>query len=148
MESKEEIEAAIEGALARRRKGVLNRNALKALFVAFGNQGEALGQVFLGREDALEGERHRLQQEKILELLVNIDNAITQTANDLREIGESTVLVQGLIDVTGERTENVTGVHIVADSGPVEFQPGTHIRARAADAVNLTGLRVGGRGEK
>ena len=72
-----------------------------------------------------------------------------QTANDLREIGESTVLVQGLIDVIGERTENVTGVHMAADAGPVEFQPGTHIQARAADTVNLTGLRVvGGRGEK
>jgi hypothetical protein len=148
MANSEQIEAAIEAALAQRKKSVLNRNALRALFVAFGNQGEALGQVFLGREDALEAERHRLQQERILELLVKIDAAIAQTASDLREIAGSTVLVQGLIEVVGEGTENVIGVHIAADAGPVEFQPGTHIRARAADAVNLTGLRVGGREQK
>ena len=59
MASKEEILAAIEGALAERKKDVLNRNALKALFVAFGNQGEALGQVFLGRGDAREADRQR-----------------------------------------------------------------------------------------
>ena len=79
------IERKIDEQLQAQSKKIVNRNALNALFAAFGDKSAALGQIFLGRHDALIDEHHKIEQTAILNLLCKIDNAITETENDLKK---------------------------------------------------------------
>jgi hypothetical protein len=54
---KSEVEAAIEARLRERRKSILNRNAIDALFGTFSDPVGALGQVFIGRGEAIDFEK-------------------------------------------------------------------------------------------
>lgn len=53
-------------------------------------------------------------------------------------------VVNGKIEAYGEDAEEVTGMDISSDAGPVELKPGTHIKASGKNVGNITGLRIGG----
>jgi hypothetical protein len=142
--TKDELRGAIEAALEERKTKIVNRNALRALFGAFGDQVDALGQLFLGRSDAIDAERHKLEQQAILGLVCRIDEALSETVATLRRDSPSSVLVQGFIDTVAINAGAVTGVNISTRSGPVEFKSGTHIRTIGNNVDKLTGLRIAG----
>lgn len=121
----------------------MNRNALKALFVILPKPFEALGQLFLGRGEARAEERDRVQQDIILDLVCEIDEAITNAAEAEKELGPERVLICGEIEAFGEDAGEVTGVSVSSDAGPVEFKPGTSIRASGKRVNRITGLEVG-----
>lgn len=77
--NRKEAEDAIERKLVERKKRVVNRNALDALFHALPNPIGSLGKIFLGRKDALEAEKLRIQQDIILDLLCRIEDASSST---------------------------------------------------------------------
>lgn len=53
-------------------------------------------------------------------------------------------VVRGKIEAYGENTNEVTGMDISSDAGPVELKPGTHIKASGKNVGRITGLRIGG----
>ena len=136
-----DIQAAIEARLKDRKKSVLNRNAIGALFGAFSDPVGALGKVFLGRDDAIDREKQRIAQDIILELLCKIDELLSQ-ANATSE--RQGIKLGGLIETIAHVGESVTGLNIGADSGPVTLQPGTHVRTVATVVRHVTGLKIGG----
>jgi hypothetical protein len=144
---REVVEEAIVATLKQRNKTLLTKTALKALFVVLPSPVRALGQMFLGRDEALGAERQRLQQSAIIDLLCAIDDAIAQMSEKLRAAQAPTVVVEGLIETHAFNTGAATGVHVTPDAGPVEFKPGTHILTTGRGTTNLTGLRIGGKGE-
>ncbi|WP_144432738.1 hypothetical protein, partial [Pseudomonas savastanoi] len=81
----QQLEQRIEDEVQARAPRVLNKNALNALFGAFGGPGAAiasLGKIFFGREDALDKERQRIERQSVIELLCMIDDALTKTLSD------------------------------------------------------------------
>lgn len=142
---KKTVESAIEEQLANRKKKVLNRNAIGALFGAFSDPVGALGKIFVGRDDAIDAEKQRITQDVMLELLCKIDEAISQAAKDS---GARSVVLQGLIETTAHGAESVVGVEIAENSGAVTMQPGTHIRTTATASKNVTGVKIGGKNDK
>jgi hypothetical protein len=139
--NKEDVEAAIVARLQERKKTILNRNAMGALFGAFSNPIAALGQVFAGRSDALDQEKQRIAQDVILDLLCKIDDAIAQAG---AESGRKGVTLTGLIETVAHGGESVVGLSIASDSGPVTLQPGTHVRTTATGVRSVTGVQIGG----
>jgi len=139
--SKEAIEQEINMQLEAKRKKVLNRNAMSALFGVFSDPVGALGKIFIGRGDAVEAEKQKIAQDLMLELLCKIDEAISQTVNQSASQG---VVINGLIETTAQGAETVIGVHIAENSGAVTLQPGTHIRTSATGSQSVTGLKIGG----
>ncbi|MFA7497042.1 MAG: hypothetical protein WCY67_12155 [Acidithiobacillus sp.] len=142
---KKTVESAIDAQLTSRKKHVLNRNAIAALFGAFADPVGALGKIFVGHDDAIDAEKQKITQDVILEMLCKIDEAISQAAKDSNTRG---VQLQGLIETTAHGAESVVGVHITENSGSVTMQPGTHIRTTATASKSVTGLKVCGKIEK
>ena len=139
---KQEIEGAINEQLALRKKSVLNRNAIGALFGAFSDPIGALGKIFIGRNDAIDAEKQRISQDVMIELLCKIDDAISKAAQVSDGQG---ITINGLIETNAHGAESVVGVHIEENSGAVNLQPGTHIRTTATASRNVTGLQIGGK---
>jgi hypothetical protein len=142
---RQEIENAIKEELDKRKKKILNRNALSALFGAFANPLGALGKIFLGREDAINEEKHKIIQDVVLEMLFDIDDAISRATEQSIACGLS---IEGFIETRAQGAESVVGVHITKNSGPVIMQPGTHIQTSATASKNVTGLKIGDIAEK
>ena len=136
-----DVEAAIEARLSERRRSILNRNALGALFGAFADPVGALGQVFLGRGDAIDQEKQRIAQDVILELLCKIDESLSQANAKSEKQG---IKLGGLIETIAHGGESLTGLSIGAKSGPVTLQPGTHVRTVATGVRKVTGVKIGG----
>ena len=142
------IEKEIEQRIKERKKGVLNRNALRALFSCFSDPVGSLGSIFIGRHDALSSEKLQIQQELILDLLCGIDEVLTQAQAKASANGIDWTAISGTIESHAEHADSVTGVHIGQGAGPVELKPGSHIRASATSANQVTGLKIGGKESK
>jgi len=134
------IERAIEARLAARKKSVVNRNAMSALFGAFSDPVGALGKIFLGREDALDAEKQKIVQELTLDLLCKFDEAISHSKSE-------GISLAGLIETKAQDVESVIGVHVSDGSGPVIFQAGTHIKTEVTGAKRTVGVQIGGKKE-
>ncbi len=140
------LETTITEELQRNSARVLNKNALSALFGAFGGPAAAissLGKIFLGRDDALDAERHRIERRCIIELLCSIDDALKQSYAKAEAIGVS---LDGLIETTVKDADQVVGVDILANQR-VDFAPGTRITTNAQNVREAVGLRIGSQGE-
>lgn len=136
-----DLQRAIDEELSSRRRRVLNKNAISALFGVFTDPLASLGKIFLGRADAVDLERQRIAQDAVLELLCKIDEAISSVADQTQQQG---ITIGGLIETSAVGAETVVGVEISPDAGPVTLQPGAHIRTNAVAASSVTGLRIGG----
>jgi hypothetical protein len=143
MDTHYEVMVRINAELARREHKVLNANAAKALFAALGDRASALGQIFLGRSDALTAERQRLAQEEILRVACRVVDLVEGIDEQLDGAGFPRTKVSGRIEAHGDGVDAVVGALV---EEPVEFLPGTHITATARNARAVTGLHVGGRG--
>ncbi|MCK9391106.1 MAG: hypothetical protein M0Q01_06020 [Syntrophales bacterium] len=139
------VENAIDEQLKSRKKKVLNRNAISALFGAFSDPVRALGKIFVGRDGAIDAEKQKIIQDVILEMLCKIDDAISQAAKESNSQG---FILQGLIETIAHGAESVVGVHVGENSGSITMQAGTHIRTAATASKNVTGLKIGGQIEK
>lgn len=140
--NEENIRKKIEAELSKREKKVVNKNAIDALFSAFPRQIEALRKVLSGRKEALEEEKQKITMEAILQLLIRIDDAISN--NNGKADGIDWKVIGGDIEAYGENATEVTGMNISPDSGPVELKPGTHIKASGKNVDKITGLKIGG----
>jgi len=143
--NREDIESAIEHSLAERKKRIVNRNALNALFGAVADPVGSLGRIFLGRNDALATERLRIQQDIVLDLLCQIDDAISQSRKEASRRGVDWTTISGKIETYGVDAEEVTGARITPDAGLTEIKPGTHIKASGTRVRRVTGLEIGKR---
>jgi len=141
--NRKEVEDAIERKLAERKKRVVNRNALDALFHALPNPIGSLGKIFLGRKDALEAEKLRIQQDIILDLLCKIEDASSSTKDKALKQGEIINIISGEIEAHGYAADEVIGVLITSDAGTTEFKPGTHIKVTGKGSKKVTGLQIG-----
>lgn len=145
---REEVEKAILDALKKRKRKVLTRNALKALFGCVKDPIGSLGQLFIGSRDAIDTERVRIEQGIILDLACKIDDALAQAALAAQEkLSAQRCVVCGEIEAYGQGVDEITGVSIGKNAGKVEFRPGTRIKASGKDAGRITGLEIG-RSEK
>ena len=138
-----DIQRVIESELSKRNKRVVNRNAIDALFLVFPGPIQALKKVLFGRGEAIEKERQKITIETILQLLLQIDRAISN--NDGKTDGIDWKVVGGNIEAYGVNAREVTGMDISSDAGPVELRPGTHIKASGKNVGRITGLRIGGK---
>jgi hypothetical protein len=138
-----DIQKTIELALEKRKTGVLNKNAINALFEALPSPMKALGKIFMGRDEAIQSEKQKIAQDIILDLLVNIDKAITQALEASRQKGVDWKVIAGDVEVYGEKTKEVIGMQIASNAGPVELKPGTHIKASGSQVERITGLKIG-----
>jgi hypothetical protein len=141
-----QLETTINEELQRNSERVLNKNALSALFGAFGGPGaavSALGKIFLGRGDALDAERHRIERRCIIELLCSIDDALKQSFAKAENQGVS---LDGLIETSVKDADQVVGVDILSNQR-VNFAPGTRIKTDAQNVKEAVGLRIGRQGE-
>ncbi len=139
--SQQEIVNAIEEQLASREIQVRNRNALSAVLGAVVDPVGALGKLFLGAGDAVASERHRIEQGHVLELVVKIDQAISDF---MAVVQDSGVSVSGLIETDVTDGNSAVGLHIASGSGAVRFEPGTHIKTTTSNVSHTTGLKIGG----
>jgi uncharacterized membrane protein len=128
----------IEQELARRRKTILNRNAIGALFAALGDQAGALGKIFLGRQDALDAEKQKIALDVIIELLCKIDESISASLQKAQSAG---ITISGAIAAAGTGPSHVVGVDIDGASS-VTFTPGTVVTASGSGGP-VTGVRIG-----
>lgn len=140
---KKQVEQAIRDKLREREKQVVNRNALAALLGAL--KLDVLGKIFLGRKDALETEKLHIQQEIVLDLLCKIDSAISSAKTEASKQNINWTIISGEIEAHGVDVEEVTGARISSNAGPIELEPGTHIRASCERAKRVTGLYIGGK---
>ena len=139
----EDIRREIETELTKQNKRIVNKNAIDALFLAFPGPIQALRKVLFVRGEAIEKEKQRITIETILQLLLKIDNAISD--NNGKTDGIDWKIVGGDIEAYGENVREVTGMDISSDAGPVELIPGTHIKASGKNVKRITGLRIGGK---
>ncbi len=144
--NREEVEEAILDALRKRKRKVITRNALKALFGCVKDPIGSLGQLFIGSQDAIDTERVRIEQEIILDLVCKIDEALAQAAlTAQKKLPVQQCVVCGEIEAFGRGVDEITGVSIGEDAGQVELKPGTRIRASGENAKRITGLEIGRR---
>lgn len=136
-----ELEQQIAQKLKQREGKVLNRNALSALFGAFADPMASLGKIFLGRADAIDAEKQRIEQGYVLDLLCSIDDALKEMQLKASAQG---IVIGGLIETKVERADEVIGTHIAGDAKNVRVQPGTHIKTNVGHAQKVTGLKIGG----
>lgn len=141
--NREEVEKAIIKKLQERKKGVVNRNALDALFQTLTNPISALGKIFLGRRDALDTEEHRIKQGLILDILCKIEESLDKTRGKAMTQSDIINIVSGEIEAHGYAADEVIGVLITSDAGTTEFKPGTHIKVTGKGSKKVTGLQIG-----
>lgn len=141
MNTYQDLQHAIDQELQRRSGRIVNRNAFAALLAAMGSQVEALGKIFLGRQEALDAEKARLMQDAVLEMLCKIDDAISSLNKSAEKQGIS---IAGFIEAEGHNSDSVIGAHIGHDAQNVRIQPGTHIRAGGSGNGSVIGLKIGG----
>jgi hypothetical protein len=137
---KEKIESVINERLKKEEKKVLNNNAIHALFGAFSDPIGALGKIFLGRKDAIDSEKQKIAQDIIIEMLCEIDDAISKAKSDAKSSG---ITIQGIIETNAHGSEHVVGVDIGQKAKSVKFEPGSHIKTSATGAKSITGLKIG-----
>jgi len=140
MADRSEIERAIQAQVAATSNRVLNRNAISALFAAVSDPVGALAKVFLGRADALDVERAKIERQIILDLLCNIDDALKEAQQKAASEG---VVVSGLIEIDVTDGDCATGIDIGHASGPVEFANGTRVSVTTERVSQTTGVRIG-----
>ncbi|UJW23499.1 MULTISPECIES: hypothetical protein [Pseudomonas] len=141
MDQRHELQREIEDQLAKVKNRALNVNAFSALLGALeGNPLSALGKIFFGRSDAVDAERHRIEREKILDLLCAIDDKLSNTA--LNEAQQHHV-VSGLIEASGVDGE-VIGLDIEHDAPSVLIGKDAVIRAESSGTGKVTGGRIRG----
>lgn len=139
---RDELRAVIEKDVQQVRNKTLNNNAFEALLVALGgNPVEALGKIFLGRDDAVDAARHQIERECVLNLLCDIDEAVKRLHSDA---SAKHVSIAGLVETVGRDVDEVVGVQVGSDSPPVRFEPGAKIVTKAERSGKLTGLKIGG----
>lgn len=139
----EEVEKAIIIKLQERKTGVVNRNALDALFQALPNPISALGKIFLGRKDALDTEEHRIKQDFILDILCKIEESLNETRGKTVTQADIINIVSGEIEAHGYAADEVIGALITSDAGTTEFKPGTHIKVTGKGSKKVIGLQIG-----
>lgn len=139
---KNEIENKINSILMERRSKVVAHHAIKALLGIFTDPVGSLGKLFIEKKNAMEEEKHKIEQDIILDLLCKIDSAIEEAIEKTKGSLKSTVVV-GEIIASGKNVKDVTGVEISEGSGTVEFKPGTQIKAEGENVDKVTGLKIG-----
>lgn len=139
--NRQELEQKILSELEGRRNKALNRNAINALFGAFTDPIGALGKVFLGRGDAVDAEKQKIEREIILETLCSVDSALEHMEATASTKG---LVIDGLIETTAFDVKNVLGVNIDPTATNIRFVSGTHIKTEATRGESLTGLQIGG----
>lgn len=103
------IQREIEAELSKRNKKVVNKNAIDAFLSCFAPPIQALRKVFFGREDAIDQERQKITIEKILQLVIEIDNAISGNNGKIEGINWEDV-GNVLTNVTCEHCKSLFGI--------------------------------------
>jgi len=140
-----ELEKKIQDLVKQRRGEVIALHTIKAMLGIFSDPIRTIGNLFFGAKEAVEEEKHKIEQSIILELLCKIDADISEAVSEARKaLPKESLIVLGDIVAYGKDAESVTGVSISDNSGPVELKPGTKITARGENVRNITGLKIGG----
>jgi hypothetical protein len=142
MEQRQELQKVIEADLAKVKNKALNINAFNALLEALGgNPITALGKIFLGRDNAVDAERHRIERQKVLDLLCAIDEKLTNPGFNQTQQHH---VVSGLIEAYGVDGD-VIGLHIEHDAPSVLIGKDAVIRAVSSGNGKVTGVKISGR---
>ena len=139
---REDIREIMNNELEKRKKKVRNKKAIDALLSLSPRPVQALCKMAFGRDDAMEDEKQKILIEKILEILLEIDDAIAKDGGNVEKIDWT--VVEAKIEAHGENSDKVTGMDISSDAGPVELKAGTHIKVSGRNVRNITGLHIGG----
>jgi len=141
---KRELENRIQNLVKQRRGKVVALHTIKAMFGIFPNPVGTLGSLFFGVKEAIDQEKHQIEQDIILDLLCKIDENISEAMSKAKEnLPKKSLIVLGDIVAYGKDANSVTGVSISDNSGPVELKPGTKIIASGEKVRNITGLKIG-----
>jgi len=143
---RKQVEDKIQATLKERRGKVVARHTISALFGAVADPVGTIGKLFFGAKDAIDQDKHQVEQEIILDLLCKMDDDLAEAAKKAKsELPKDKIVVLGEIVASGKDVDEVTGVSISEEAGPVEFKPGTKITASGEKAKKVTGLKVGGK---
>ena len=144
LQIKEELVKRIEDEIKQRRGRVVTLNTIRALLGITTDPIGTIGNLFFGAKEAVDRDKHQIEQDIIIDLLCKIDDDISEAARKANEVlPKTSLIVLGEIIAHGKDTESVTGVDVSSDSGPVEFKSGTKITARGERVRNVTALKIG-----
>lgn len=139
--TRDDVQAEIERKFELSKDAVLNKNAISALFGIVGDPVGSLGQLFLGRSDALDEEKRNLGQEMVLDLICDISESLAKLESKATESGVMNI-VDGVIHVQAKDSDEVIGADI-GGSKATELRAGTHIKVETKNVRKSTGLKIG-----
>ncbi|HLD31252.1 MAG TPA: hypothetical protein VJB41_03635 [Patescibacteria group bacterium] len=141
--TKDEVKNKIEAELKKREKSVCNKNAIEK-FLGLFSPLDALWGVLVGSKDALELEKQKLTLEKVLDLLIGIDDKLS--GKDISNVESGLkILIENAVsggDITGlegnTSDENIKKI----------FEKPLDIEIRNVNAIgNITGVKLNVDGE-
>lgn len=145
----EELQNRIQKRLRQDYGKAVSPQVLRGFLNLFPQPLGVLADVFVNVTDTPKREKHRIQQDIILELLCKIEAEIRKALENLSKSTTAPVrdpLVIALCDIVahGEDVESVVGAIIRPDAGPVELKQ-TRIEADGLRAGKVVALEVGSR---
>ena len=141
--TKDEVKNKIEAELKKREKSVRNKNAIDK-FLGLFSPLDALWGVLVGSKDALELEKQKLTLEKVLDLVVGIDDRLS--GKDISSVDSGLkILIENAVsggDITGlegnTSDENMKKI----------FEKSLDVEIRNVNALgNITGVKLNVDGE-
>lgn len=137
---REDYEKQIQGIIQERKKKIVFKSVIKDVS---GFLKLPIYDIFFGIKDDIEKEKHKVEQEIIIDLLCDIQDAISKANKKVLEIPERSINIFGKITAIGEQVDSVTGVEITDSAKNIEFKPGTQIKAKGRNVRKVTGLKIG-----
>lgn len=99
--------------------------------------------IFFGTEDNIEKEKHKEEQEIIIDLLCDMQDAISKANKKIIKSPKYSVSLLGKLKVIGKQADSITGVEIRDSAKNVEFKPGTNIQVKGDNVRKITGIKIG-----
>ena len=137
---REDYEKQIQDIIQERKKKIVFKSVIKDVS---GFLKLPIYDIFFGIKDDIEKEKHKVEQEIIIDLLCDIQDAISKANKKVLEIPERSINIFGKITAIGEQVDSVTGVEITDSAKNIEFKPGTQIKAKGRNVRKVTGLKIG-----
>lgn len=137
---REDYEKQIQDIIQERKKKIVFKSVIKDVS---GFLKLPIYDIFFGIKDDIEKEKHKVEQEIIIDLLCDIQDAISKANKKVLEIPERSINIFGKITAIGEQVDSVTGVEITDSAKNIEFKQGTQIKAKGRNVRKVTGLKIG-----
>ena len=139
MKSKD-YEKQIQDIIQERKKKIVVKSVIKTISKLLNFP---IYDIFFGTEDDIEKEKHNVEQEITMDLLCDIQDAISKANKKVLKLPERSISLFGNLTVIGKQADSVTGVEITNSAKNVEFKPGTNIQVKGNNVRKIIGIKIG-----